>query len=510
MIPEGSAGFSPPLDPGLQSGRSYVNGIRSKTLDLVGRERPEPVGVAQTGTLRCATLSASEPPPSLVFQGLRSFALIWDAVSVRDGTILKKACLCLLASCLSSCGPRPPQPIVLRVADWSGAGSDSEFDRLVQSFLRKFERENPGVRVQREGVPGEYKQKMLLDFVAGTMPDVMMVDASSAAAFVDTGALRDLGPFIARDRSFRLDDYYPNVVDIGRRGSKLFMIPGDFTPMAVYYNKELFDRARVPYPRAGWNFAQFRETAKRLTLHGKQFGFAFTNWMPGWVMWLWNNGGDVVDPTGRRAEGYLDSDPNSATLAFLRDLIVKDGSAPSLSQAEAQGVDLFANGQAAMTVSGHWSLVGYREPPKDSSGRPKIDWTKLGVVEMPHNTPSSNTVMYEAGFGISTNSKHPDLAWKFVRMWTSYEFQSRYNRSGIAVSARVDVSRQRAKEQLIEAQFTALVPSARPPYGCRIEDYEFVETRGQAAMDSILNEGAVPKRALHDAAHRVDLEFAKD
>lgn len=399
---------------------------------------------------------------------------------------------------------------VLRMANWGGAGEDGEFERLVQGFYRDFEKQE-NVHVRVEGIPGtgEYVRKMLLNFIAGTQPDVMVLDASSAAIFINNGLLTDLRPFIESDPDFDLADYYPNVVGIARRGDAIYAIPGDFTPMVMYYNKDLFDAAGVPYPTSDWDFAEFLEVAKKLNDPGRRvYGFAFSNWMPGWIMWLWNNGGDVLSPDGTRAVGYLDSPKNVEAVSFLRDLIVKHKVAPSLSQQAAMGVDLFANGQAAMVVNGHWGLIGYKNAPKDSQGRPKIDWQRLGVVSLPHNTPEPVTVMYEAGYGIPRGAKNPELAWKFVKMWSGYELQSRYNESGIAVSARLDVSRQRAEDP-IEAQFLPIIPQARPPHGARVEGYEVVEKNGKNALDSILNNNTPVQEALTRAAERIDKEFAK-
>jgi multiple sugar transport system substrate-binding protein len=432
-----------------------------------------------------------------------------DPVRLRSrGTLSLAMCLAFLIG--TSCVPQESdRQIVLRVSNWSGAGdNESEYDKLVQEFYRQFEKENPGVRVRIEGIPGEYVQKMLLNFVAGTEPDVVTLDASSAAIFINNGFLRDLTPFIHKDPEFKLTDYYPNVVDIARRGNALYAVPGDFTPMVVYYNKRLFDQAGVPYPKPGWSFEDFLQTSKRLTVPGKQYGFSFANWMPGWIMWLWNNGGDVLTPDGKRASGVLDSPQNVQTISFLRDLVKVHKVSPSLSEAASLGVDLFANGQSAMTVSGHWSLSGYKNAPKGPDGKPKIDWKELGVVSMPHNTPKSNTVMYEAGFGITKGSKHPDLAWKFLKMWTGYKLQHLYNQSGIAVSARKDVSAERMVDP-IERQFVSIIPTARPPYGSRIEGYEIVEKMGKNAVDSILNNDVPVLQALKQAATRIDQEFAK-
>lgn len=416
--------------------------------------------------------------------------------------------LVLLAlAALVGCGPRDDGKIVLRVANWSGAGDDSEFEKTTQRIYREFEQENPGVEIRVEGIPDGYVSKVILSFVAGTEPDVMLLDASSAAVFIDNGVLTNLSPFMAKDPEFDLDDFFPNVVDIARRGDAVYAVPNDFTPMVLYYNKRLFDAAGVPYPKPGWTFADFRETAKALTQEDL-YGFAFANWMPGWIMWLWNNGGDVLAPDGTRASGFLDSPANVETLEFLRDLIVVDRSAPSLSEAASLGVDLFANGQAAMTVSGHWALIGYANAPKGPDGKPKLVWGDLGVAPMPTNVGESHTVMYESGYAIGKNSKHKELAWKFLKYFTSERVQSLYNKSGIAVCARRDVAAERAKDPL-EAQFLPLIPSARAPWGSRVEGYEIVEKVGKNALDSVLNNNAPVREALTKAAQRIDQEFAK-
>jgi len=419
----------------------------------------------------------------------------------------------LVAGCAAPDARRP----VLRISNWGGAGDDGPFEQMIRRKDQEFEAAT-GAIVRKEGIPGEYVPKMLLNFVAGTQPDVMVVDASSAAVFINNGMLQDLTPFMAKDSKFRLTDYYENVLDTYRNRSGgdhlakvengIYAIPNDFTPMVMYYNKDLFDAAGVPYPKDDWTFADFLETSKRLTKKG-QFGFAFSNWMPGWVMFLWNNGGDVLAPDGRKASGYFDSKANVETLTFIRDLITKHRVAPSLSETAAMGVDPFANGQAAMTVSGHWAMVGYKSAKA-------INWERLGVVCLPHNVPVSQTVLYMSAYGIPKGAKNPELAWKYIEMWTSQALQREYQTTGIAVCARKDVSEERAglasnaptPEQRIERQFLPIVPTGRPPYGSRIEGYEIVEKVGTSAMQSVLN-GADVQSTLTEAAKRIDREFAK-
>lgn len=415
-----------------------------------------------------------------------------------------------LAMIAVSCGPREDSSQVLRVANWGGAGEEGEFADLTRKINQDFEKKHPGLKVVIEGIPNEYVQKMLLNHIAGAMPDVMVIDASSASVFIDNGILADLTPSFEKEPGLK-EQYWPAVMNVYSRGTAQFGLPADFTPMVLYYNRAMFDKAGVPYPQPNWTREQFREAAIKLTTKD-QFGFAFTNWMPGWVMWLWNGGGDVMSVGDQpRAEGTLDSDANAETIGFLRDLIVKDKASPSLSQTAGSGIDYFAAGKAAMAVSGHWSLVGYKAS-KD------IDYTKVGVVPIPFDRAEgprtmgtgSQTVLYMAAYGVPKAAKNKDLAWEYLKHWTSYEVQREYNESGIAVCARMDVAKERAAKDAREASFLPIVPTGRPPYGSFIPGYAIVEKIGQSMMDTILNNpGRDVKSELTKAAQAIDREFAK-
>lgn len=411
---------------------------------------------------------------------------------------------------LVSCAPNVDESVItIRVANWGGADDESDFAAKQRGLYEEFEKQNPGIKVVIEGIPGsgEYVPKMILAHNAGTTPDIATLDASSSALFIKSGMLMDLTPLIEKDPDFNLDDFYPNIVDIARKGNALYAIPNDFTPMVMYYNKRLFDAAGEPYPKNGWTFDEFRATAKRLTRDGK-YGFIFANWFPGWIMWLWNNGGDVFSPDLTTASGYLDSEQNAQTLTFIRDLINVDKSAPSLSQTAATGADPFANGDAVMTVSGHWAMVGYSAAPKGADGKPKITLADLGVVMLPNNTGKPVTVMYESGYAITKRAKHPEAAWKFIKFMTSYKSRLILNQTGIAVDARKDVSTERGKDPL-EAQFLPIIPTCRPPYGTVIEGFEMVERQAESAMDSVLKNGRDPKKSLQNSTKRIDLELEK-
>lgn len=394
--------------------------------------------------------------------------------------------------------------IVLRVANWGSPAVEQDFMKVEREIWGEFERAHPGVTVRVEQIPGlgQYAPKLIMMHVAGSAPDVIHLDASSAAVFIDNDVLLDLTPFIERDPTFELDRYFENVVKIARRGDKLYAIPLDFTPMVMYYNKKLFDDAGVPYPRDGWTWAEFRQAAEKLTVfpqgarHPTQYGFNFENHMPLWVLWLWTNGGDVLNPEGTRASGYLDGPASIEAMQFLVNLLQPANGqaqvAPSLAERAAAGVDLFLDGRAAMDLKGHWMMIDYRARNFD-----------VGVVTLPTNNIEPVTVIYEAGLSITKNARHPEVGWEFIKYITSAEVQKRRVATGLAISANKQAAAHFAGNP-VEDAFIRAVRYARPPWGARVETYELCEDLGREMMEDIQYSGVPVEEAMRRTAKLMD------
>ncbi|HZP80251.1 MAG TPA: ABC transporter substrate-binding protein [Chthonomonadaceae bacterium] len=395
--------------------------------------------------------------------------------------------------------------IVLHVADWGGASSDPNLNRFEQEVAAAWKRQHPDIQIVQEHIPGsgEYVPKLLTAFVARTEPDIISLDASSAAVFIDNHTLRDLTPLVRAD-GLDLSVYYPNVLHLAQRGPHLYALPADFTPMMLYYNKRLFDRAGVPYPRDGWTWADFLDACKRLTVwprgasHPTQYGFLFENWMPGWIMWIWQNGGDVLSPNGRRATGYLDSAPTMEAVQFFTGL-VQAHLAPTLSETQALGVDPFEAGQVAMKISGHWNLVGLK-----ASERLRME--DIGVVGLPQNRRRV-TVLYEKGYAITNGCKHPREAWEYIQFLSGPFVQQKMAELGIGISANRQVAESRRNLSPLEPVFLDNVKYGLAPWGARVENYAQVEDIGKEMIDEILVGGTPVRQALQDAARRIDAEL---
>src|ERR1700690_747290 len=129
--------------------------------------------------------------------------------------------------------------VVLHCLGWGGV----EEAAIIQKAVDDFKKIHPGVEVVLDRVPyGEYITKVLTQFAAGLAPDVMCVNAEQMVSFSSRDIFTDLKPYIDKDPSIKLADFYPEAIDHYTYKGVLTALPRDIAPIAViYYNKKKFD-----------------------------------------------------------------------------------------------------------------------------------------------------------------------------------------------------------------------------------------------------------------------------
>jgi multiple sugar transport system permease protein len=395
----------------------------------------------------------------------------------------------------------------LKVANWAGP-EELEIERR---NVASFQRTHPEVRIRIEPIPSNYKEKILTSMAAGTPPDVFLLDAIMVPVFIGRDVLLDLMPFV-RKYGVHLDGYYSNVLSIAMRGGKVYALPKDFTPMVMYYNKDLFDAAGVDYPEEGWTWSDFLRIARVLTrdIDGDgrvdQYGTATYSKFFYWPPWVWSNGGDFLDPTGKSASGYLNSPATENALQFLIDLRKVHRVAPTSQTAASLGGtgSMFYTGRIGMMESGHWWLPTLRR----YIAQGKI---RVGVAPMP--VPQGGkpiTVLYESGWCVSKATKRPDLAAQLAIFLASPEANRRRMAQGLAIPSNIALEQEvlTGDDSGLEKVFYAQVQHARPPWGATVERFSRIEDLTEDAFEEILIGGRDMHETLTEAAEKIDRELS--
>ncbi|WP_405775690.1 ABC transporter substrate-binding protein [Streptomyces sp. NBC_00859] len=249
--------------------------------------------------------------------------------------------------------------------------------KALEALVSEFNRTHPRIRVDAGGggvLADAMLQKVTAALASGSYPDIAYIFGSDLASVARSPRVVDLTSQL-RGGATPWADYWAPVREAVTLNGKVRAAPAVLDALAVVYNKELFRRAGIPYPRAGWSWDEFLQTAAKLTDPGR--GVFGTGW-PGvgdedttWRMWpmIWDLGGDIVADDGHSI-GFAGQGVRAlSTLARLaEDRSVYIDSKPGSEQM----YKVFGSGRMGMVATGPWQL------PDITAA--KIDY---GVVPLP-------------------------------------------------------------------------------------------------------------------------------
>lgn len=338
--------------------------------------------------------------------------------------------LTLIATSLNGCGKSagPGEKVTeVKVAFW---GSPEEIDIITHS-IEPWQKEHPEIKVIFEHTPySGYDSKMLTRVAGGSAPDVMATEVNYFVTFATKNVLEDLTPYIQADTSFPIKDFFPEILDRFTVEQKIYAIPRDVAPFAcVFYNKDLFDEAKVPYPTDDWTWNDLLEKAQALTKKdetGRIVQYGFYGWA--WQNFLYGNGRNIVDNTKKPTRTLIDDPLAIEGLQFYSDLINKYKVMPTpvaLSNL-GMGMDvMFSSGRLAMFLSGIWETPGLRNY--------KFNWD---VAMFPKNSKGFRRIgTGGSGYAILKSSKHKKEAWEVVKALTGPAGQIELAHRGLAQPA---------------------------------------------------------------------------
>ncbi|MCL6590919.1 MAG: sugar ABC transporter substrate-binding protein [Firmicutes bacterium] len=335
--------------------------------------------------------------------------------------------------------------VTLRYALW-----DSNQMPAMEASIKEFMKQNPDIDVKVELVGwNDYWTKITTGVAAGTLPDVFWGHLAYFSGLITKGALMDLTPYIKRDK-VDLSIYYPALVDNWKYKGKQYGIPKDWDTICIFYNKELFDKAGVPYPSEDWSWnpkdgGEFLQIAQKLTIdaNGKnatekgfdknkivQFGLAdlaAANMQTGWINFVWMNGGTGVIDKPYGTKFVLDQPKAVEAIQFWADLVAKYNVSPATggqTASSASGWELLKGGKAAMVPQGSWMLSDAR-----------TFTFKWDVAMLPKGPAGRYSAFNGLAHNIFAKTKYPEQAWKLAKWMDSYESQRIVSEQGVVFPA---------------------------------------------------------------------------
>lgn len=299
----------------------------------------------------------------------------------------------------------------------------SDDQNAVKAALPGFEEVYPNIKVNLVEIPSaDYNDKVTVTLSAGDDYDVVM-----------SGAFDFYTNLISKNVILPLDDYIEkDGIDTSKYGTtfenieydgSVYEMPTRNSEWVLYYNKELFDAAGVPYPEDSMTYDEFKELAKQMTSGegtDKVYGAYLHSWPLSWYRIAIQDGASLLDQ---------DLTPFKDAIQFRLDMEA-DGSIMPYTEQVATSANYrteFLKGTVAMVPMGDFLIGQLRQA--EENGELTFDWD-IASSPIPEGAEPNTTTGMTAGMSIAKNSDNPDEAWEFIKYMSGLEGAKAYAESG--------------------------------------------------------------------------------
>lgn len=325
---------------------------------------------------------------------------------MKTRTLLKSAtALAGLALPLAVFGPALAQEDVnLRMTIWSANEAHLE---MLNEIADGFAAENPGVTVTFDSLPFDsYTTTLTTQIAGGNAPDLAWILETTAADFVNSGALAPLNDAFAATEGYELEDVTEQATALWRADGELYAYPFSTSPFALFVNNDLITEAGAQTPAElieadEWTWDNAIDIAATVADTGANGlivrDFNYQIWQN--LASIWRGWG--ADPWSADGATCTFADPEMVeAMSFIHSAIFETGAMPG----PGESVDFFT-GDAAMTITqiSRASLL----PQGDDA----FDWD---LVPLPAGPAGEYAVIGQAGIGAFQMGSNVDTAVKFL------------------------------------------------------------------------------------------------
>lgn len=341
---------------------------------------------------------------------------------------------------------------------------DITTSKPLQELKAAFEAKNPDLELEFQQIAQGYADKMLTMIAGGgEMPDVMMLAMDKVPMFADRGAIQNLDPFITPEYK---NELYPVVLQALTYKGSVYAVARDISSRVMYFNKAMFSAANVPIPDANWTWQDFRTVAQKMTkVEGGQtvqWGFYFPKYNDGFFHWLRQNNGGLVSEDGTKSA--LSKPESLEALHFLQDLIIKDKSVPSESQAKQ-----FGTTDSAGFIAGKVAMVAGSLSTSVDLQKNKVEYA---IRPLPKGKRQMNTAFVNA-WAIPKGARDPKLSWRVLQFFSSKEGQQIVLNTGMGLPASKGVDTSAFLKQHPDYHFLLEAMDTAEPFPCPLYGVDF-------------------------------------
>lgn len=354
----------------------------------------------------------------------------------------------------------PNKPVTLKIMyPWEG---EEFYNRFGEQFQLKYPNVDFHIIKEPEYNPeltAKENEQALLAYIAKERPDVLQLGPVRFETVSAAGKFIDLAPWMKRD-NFSLDGIYPPVIDaIKMKGrGTLYGLSPTFMSLALYYNKDLFERYGVTPPHDKMTWEQVLDLAARFPVDGSPeeriYGFALPFSSDSSIFALMESIAKteqiaLIDASGKRL--LFDSDGwKRITKLTVRSMTSNSVYFPvEVDPSRMLLDDPFLAGRAAMLVMGDSTAADLEaiNQIRENSIPPEepLRWGVVPVPIDPVNPQSANEITVFEMYGIGADSTAKAAAWELVKFINGDEWAKAKSRTKVGgnLLARVAYNKDR-------------------------------------------------------------------
>lgn len=280
------------------------------------------------------------------------------------------------------------------------------------ALINAYEAANPDVNIEVIDLGSADYQTALQIQLSGGGSDFDVVAVKDIPGYnnlVKAGLLQDLTPLAERDGVDTAA--YGGIVEQVSVDGKFYELPFRSDFWVIFYNKDLFDAAGVPYPDNDMTFEEYDQIARAVTSGSgasKVYGAHYHTWRSAIQLFGILDGQHQITDGGDYS--YLKPYYEMA-LAQQADGIVQDYATLKTSNIHYTGV--FYNQSVAMMNMGSWFIASLIAA--NQSGQ--SDAQNWGIVKYPHaeGVEPGTTLGTITALAIPTGTDQTEAAWDFVK-----------------------------------------------------------------------------------------------
>lgn len=343
-------------------------------------------------------------------------------------------------------------------------------------------------------------------------PDIVMLDYSQLAHFVNQNMLTPLDGFISEDE-FDIEGYAPAVIDglkaIGN--NNLYALAPQFTSNALVYNRGVFEEIGVELPTDNMTWDDVFELARQVA-HGegveRVYGFNFTSRMYNSLL---DNISVYTAPLNMQmmdeeqetllvdSQQWIDT-LNKIMGLYDEDIIPSEQKMYEMRRemGDAWGnsmfsYDLFLSGKLAMAIIDYYQLSDIISANQNAQNIENFDPIQWDVVTVPVHPEYPNVggfVDMSPIMAINANAANVEDAWELIKFINSKEWAELKSRSSRYLLSREEYIKTIDGLNYNIKAFTQLIPAENPNsnrYMYDDERYWRIENMGRNILDQVIN-----------------------